>query len=284
MDISAQEGDEMASPKRSYAVIIALALVVVFLIVFYSHFKSPEKMGFFRKIVLEAVVPLEGAINAAVSSIGRGWEKYILLVGREQEIKRLEETIAPLTRELNDCREASLECVRLRKLMEMKDTITFPTVAARVVGRNRLTVFRTVLIDKGTVDGVEIGFPVVAAHGVAGRIIEVSWNVSKMLLLVDYNSNIDALVQRNRCQGVLRGRDRAGCELKYVQHSEEIMVGDVVISSGLAGVFPKGLLLGTVAEVDKTELDLFQRITVRPSVDVTRLEEVLIIVKKGEGR
>ena len=274
----------MAFPKRYYAVSTVLALVVVFLIAFSFHSEPPEKTGFFRRIVLEAVVPLERAINAAFSSIGRGWEKYVLLVGREQETEKLEERIASLTREVNDCREMSLECVRLRKLMGTKDTITFPTVAARVVGRNRLSVFRTVLIDKGTVDGVEIGFPVVVAQGVAGRIIEVSWNVSKVLLLVDYNSNIDALVQRNRCQGVVQGRDRAGCELKYVQRSEEIRVGDVVISSGLAGVFPKGLLLGTVAEVDKTETGLFQRIALHPSVDVTRLEEVLVIVKKGGGR
>ncbi|MDO9515863.1 MAG: rod shape-determining protein MreC [Syntrophales bacterium] len=274
----------MASPKRYYAVSTVLALVVVFLIAFSFHSEPPEKTGFFRRIVLEAVVPLERAINAAFSSVGRGWEKYVLLVGLEQEVKELKEQIAPLMREVNNCREMSLECVRLRKLMEVRDLVTFPTVAAKVVGKNKLSVFRTVLIDKGTTNGVEIGFPVVAAQGVAGRVIEVSWNVSKVLLLVDYNSNIDAIVQRNRCQGVLQGRDRVGCELKYVQSSEDIRVGDVVISSGLAGVFPKGLLLGTIAEVDKTQTDLFQRITVHPSVDVTRLEEVLVIMKKEEGR
>ena len=274
----------MAPPKRSYTVITALILVAVFFVSFSLYFKLPEKTGFFTKIVLETSVSLGNFVNSAFSSIDRGWERYVLLVEREREIKKLEDEIAPLKREVNDCREMSLECVRLRKLMGVRDIITFPAIAARVVEKNRLSVFRTVLIDKGTTDGVEIGFPVVATRGVAGRVIEVSWNVSKVLLLVDYNSNIDAFIQRTRYQGVLQGRDRAGCELKYVQRSEDVRVGDVVISSGLAGVFPKGLLLGTVAAIDKTETDLFQGIRVYPSTDITRLEEVLVIVKKAEDR
>ena len=272
------------SPKRSYTVITASALVLIFLIAFSSHFGSTEKTGFFRKIILEAVMPLERTINRAFDSIGKGWGTYVLLVRRGAETEKLEDKIVSLMRQLNDRNEVALECMRLRELMGMKDAIAFPTIAARVVGRNRLSVFRTVLIDKGSADGLEIGFPVVDAQGVVGRIIEISWNVSKVLLLVDYNSNIDALVQRTRSQGVLQGCDRAGCKLKYVQRSEEIRVGDIVISSGLAGVFPKGLLLGTVAEVDKTESDLFQGITLHPSVDVTRLEEVLVIVKRMRER
>ncbi|MBA7565529.1 Cell shape-determining protein MreC [subsurface metagenome] len=273
----------MASPKRVYTVIAVLILVAVF-ISFSLYFKSPEKTSFFKKIVLEAAAPLGSAVNSALGSIGMTWKRYVLLVGLEEKNRELEGTVASLTWEVNDCREMSLECMRLRKLMDVKDDLGFPAVAARVVGRNRLSVFHTALIDKGTADGIEIGFPVVAAQGVAGRIIEVSWNVSKVLLLVDYNSNIDALVQRNRCQGVLQGVG-SGCELKYVQRSEDVRVGDVVISSGLAGVFPRGLLLGKVAEVEKKEAGLFQRIKVHPTLDIAKLEEVLVIVKKrGDGR
>ncbi len=141
------------------------------------------------------------------------------------------------------------------------------------------------MINKGTADGINIDFPVMGAEGVAGKVIETSWNVSKVLLLVDYNSHIDALIQRNRCRGVLQGSGKSGCELKYVQRSDDVRVGDVVISSGLAGVFPKGLVLGKVVEVDKKEAGLFQRIGVCPALDIARLEEVLVIsTRMGDDR
>jgi rod shape-determining protein MreC len=154
------------------------------------------------------------------------------------------------------------------------------TIAARVIGRERSSIFKTILLDKGSSNGLKVGLPVVAVGGVVGRIIDVSWNVSKVLLFIDYNSNIDALVQNARAQGILQGSGSKGCVLKYVQRLENVNVGDAVVSSGLAGVFPKGLLLGTVISVDKEETSLFQKISVAPSVDVSKLEEVLVIVKK----
>ena len=270
----------MASPKKLHTVIAALILVAAFLISFSLYFKAPERTGFFKKIVLEAAVPLGSAVNSALGSIGMTWKRYVLLVGLEEKNSELEKRVAFLTQEANILREMSLEGIRLRKLMDMKNDVGFQSVAARVVGKNRLSVFQTVLINKGTADGIETGFPVVAAGGVAGRVIDVSWNVSKVLLLVDYNSNIDALIQRNRCQGVLQGASSSGCELKYVQRSEDVQVGDVVVSSGLDRVFPRGLLLGTVAVVEKEDSGLFQSIKVYPTLDIAKLEEVLVLVKK----
>ena len=275
----------MTSPKRYYKVIAFLVLVVVSLTIFSLNFKSPGKAGFFKKIVLEMAAPLDYAVNSVFSSIGGAWERYVMLVGLERENRELNASVTSLMKEVNNYREMSLEYVRLRKLMDIKGDSGFPTVAARVVGRDRLSVFRTVLINKGSADGIEPGFPVITAEGVAGKIMEVSWNTSRVILLVDYNSNIDALIQRNRCQGILRGRGRSGCELKYVQRSEDVKEGDVVISSGLAGVFPKGLVLGKVAAIDKEEAGLFQSIRVHPAVDIARLEEALVILKgTGEVR
>ena len=270
----------MASPKRSNTVIALLVLVTVFGISFSSYYKSPEKTGIFKKIILEVAVPLGSVFNSALGAVGTQWKQYVLLVGIREKNRELEQKVAVLTEEINKHREMSLECLRLRGMMEMKATLAFSSIAARVVGKDRSSVFQTVLIDKGTADGIEAGTPVVGTGGVVGRVVDVSWNVSKVLLLVDYNSNIDALIQRNRSQGVLQGAGSRGCELKYVQRSDDVRKGDVVVSSGLAGVFPKGLLLGIVEEAEKKEADLFQRIMVNPTLDITRLEEVLVIVKK----
>ncbi|MCD6487570.1 MAG: rod shape-determining protein MreC [Syntrophobacterales bacterium] len=272
----------MASPRKYYTITAIVVFVVVSLIVFSLNFKSPERMSFFRKIVLEAVDPLECAVDSVFSSVGGAWKRYVMLVGLERKNKELEAKIVSLVRDVGDYREMSLECARLREIMNMKKGFEFTTVAARVVGRNRSSVFKTVLINKGTADGIKTGFPVMGTGGVAGRIMETSRNVSKVLLLVDYNSNIDVLVQRNRCQGVLRGCGSSGCELRYVQKSEDVKTGDVVVSSGLAGVFPRGLLIGKVAVVKKGEVGLFQKIMVHPAADIARLEEVLVILREKE--
>ncbi len=270
----------MASPKRLYTAVAVLVLVAVSLISISLYFKSAGRTSFLNKIVLEAVAPLGGAVNLAFGSLGHGWKRYVLLVAREKEVERMEGEIISLTREVNDLREMSSEFARLLKLMDMKEKIDFPSVAARVVGKNRFSVFQTLLINKGSADAIEIGFPVVAAEGVAGRVVEVSHNISKVLLLVDYNSNVDAIVQRSRCQGVLQGAGKGGCRLKYVQRSSDLRVGDQVVSSGLDGVFPKGLLLGTVSLVKKKDAGLFQEVSVRPILDIDKLEEVLVIIKR----
>jgi rod shape-determining protein MreC len=102
--------------------------------------------------------------------------------------------------------------------------------------------------------------------------------VSRVLLLIDENSNIDALIQENRIQGILQGAASLGCSLKYVPKTETVNVGNIVVSSGLSGLFPKGLLLGVVKNVEKTDSGLFQKIDIAPYVDFSRLEEVMVIV------
>ncbi len=229
--------------------------------------------------MLEVVIPVEDFVNTSIDSVGKAWNRYIFLVGLEEENRKLNKEVSSLKGEINACREACFECDRLKKLLAMRESSGFETIAAKVVGRERSSVFKTILINRGSSDGLTVGLPVLAFEGVAGRIIDVSWNVSTVLLLIDYNSNIDALVQSVRAQGILQGSGREGCTLKYVQRLEEVKAGDPVICSGLAGVFPKGLLLGTVVSVDREKTSLFQKIQVVPAVDVAKLEEVLVILK-----
>jgi rod shape-determining protein MreC len=183
-----------------------------------------------------------------------------------------------LTQETIQYREGYLEGIRLQKLLALKERINYPTIVARVIGRDQTSIIKTILINKGTSHGLRVDLPVVADQGVVGRIVEASSHVSKILILIDENSNIDSLVQENRIQGILQGAGSLGCSLKYVSKTETVNVGNIVISSGLSGLFPKGLLLGVVKSVDKTDGGLFQKIDVAPFVDFARLEEVMVIV------
>ncbi len=268
----------MSSPKKYQTITIASILIITSIIIISFNLKLPGMTDFPRKLVLEAVAPVENIVNSSIERISGVWRRYIFLIGLEEENKKFRKEIASLKRKINRDREMYLEGKRLKKLLNLKGNINYHTVVARVTGRNRSSVFKTILINRGTTDGVKMGSPVLTDKGIVGRVVETSWNVSRVLLLVDYNSNVDALIQGSRAQGVMQGRGSEGCILKYVRRSEEAKVGDLVVSSGLAGIFPKGLLLGAIKRVEKKEFGLFQEIDVSPAVDFSRLEEVVVIL------
>jgi rod shape-determining protein MreC len=274
----------MLIPKKYQTITIASVLVVASLIILSVSFHRPGETGFFKKLVLEAASPPIRTINAAIDTIRGVWKHYIFLVGLEQENRMLKARVAELTRELNEYRERHLEGLRLGELLALKEALPGTAVAARVIDRENAYVFRTVLIGKGTSDGLRVGLPVVSAEGVVGRIVDASWNVSRVLLITDYNSNISAFVQGNRIQGILQGGGSTGCSLKYVERTEEVKAGETVVTSGLGGIFPKGLILGSVSRVDRRGSGLFLNIDVLPAVHFSRLEEVLAVVPDKEQK
>lgn len=268
----------MLIPRKYQSIAVAAVLLIISLtILSYSAVRLSET-GLLRKMVLETAAPIEDTINISLKSLHDVWKRYLFLVGLEDENRRLRHENAVLNEQTNSYREGYLEGIRLRKLLNLKDEFKHRAVVARVIDNDRTTLFKTLLINKGTAEGLRVGLPVLADRGVVGRIIETSWHASRVLLVIDENSNVDALIQRSRAQGILQGAGSAGCNLKYISRMEDIQTGDVVLSSGLAGVFPKGLLLGVVIGASRQEGGLFQKIDVSPSVDFGRLEEVLALV------
>ncbi len=243
----------------------------------YHGAKQDSDTGFFRRLVLEAVWPLESLKNRSIKALRDSWNRYLFLIGLEAENRRLRKENHLLENQLVQYREGSLEALRLRKILKIKEQFDITPVIAEVIDREQSPVFKSVLIGKGTAHGLMVGFPVLNDQGIVGRITESSWHISRIMLIVDVNSNVSVLIQRNRAHGVLQGAGAAGCRLKYIPKTEEVKVGDAVISSGLGGIFPKGILLGVVAAVDKKEGGFFQRIDVQPSVDFGKLEEVAVL-------
>jgi rod shape-determining protein MreC len=270
--------------KKYHTIIIACILLVISLIVLSYSVKQPSEPGFIKKLVLETTAPLFNIINTSGQQISNVWNRYLFLVGLEEENRRLKKENAMLANELLQYQEGLLEEKRLHKLLKLKENLHHPTIAARVIEKDQTALIKTVLIDKGTVDGIRVGLPVVVDKGLVGRIIESSWNVSRILLLIDENSNVDALLQEGRNQGILQGAGAGVCSLKYIPKTETVRVGDVVISAGLSGIFPKGLLLGVVTSADKNDAGMFQRVQVVPSVDFSKLEEVLVFLTNKDNR
>ncbi|HPL63034.1 MAG TPA: rod shape-determining protein MreC [Syntrophales bacterium] len=268
----------MFFPKKYHAVTIASILIVLSLVILSFNLKRPDEVGFVRKLVMEVAAPIESLITGTFEGIRGVWKRYIFLVGVEDENRSLKKKVDSLTNEIIRYREAYLESIRLKEHLSLRESRRMPMVSARVVGKENSSIFKTILINKGTADGMKAGLAVISVEGVVGRIVESSWNVSRVLLAIDYNSNIDAMIQGTRSQGILQGGGAMGCNLKYVERSEEVKVGDAVLTSGMGGIFPKGLLIGTVVSVDRKDSGLFQKIEVMPAVYFSRLEEVSVIL------
>ena len=272
-------------PPKKYRLGVGISFIIITaLFVLFYNLRHPSP-GLIRKVALEMVLPLETAINVPLQGLTDAWKRYIFLVGREEDNKRLREQNAQLLDELIKYREGYRESIRLQKILKLRDSLPFTTIAARVVGRNPSSIFKMVLINRGERDGLRSGLPVMAVPGLVGRILETSWHVSRVLLIIDENSNIDALLQESRAQGILQGASSSGCIVKYVSKAIDVKVGEIVISSGMGGVFPKGLPLGVVTSASKKEADLFQRINVAPFVNPAGIEEVLVIIPaKGDTK
>ena len=273
----------MLFSKKYRSVAVATVLIIFSLFILSFNLKQPHETGIVRKIILETAAPFENSIDSVLSGIREAWKRYIFLVGLEDENRLLKRKVDILTSEIVNHREAYLEGLRLKEHLGLREKTELPMITARVIGKEGASIFKTIVVNKGTKDGIKIGLPVLSVEGVVGRVVETSWNISRILLVIDFNSNADVLVQSSRAHGVLQGGGSAGCILKYIERSEEIKIGDLVLTSGLGGVFPKGLLLGTVVGVNRKDPGLFQKIDILPAVNFSRLEEVSIaLIKENE--
>jgi len=267
----------MLIPKKHQSWISLIILIILSLGVFSYSVRRSTETGFARRVVLEAMAPLQSLINDSVGSLADLWNRYLLLIRLEEENRSLRKEVALLRDQVVQYREGFAEAQRLKRLLALDGQFSRKTVAARVIDKPPVSVFNTITISKGSVHGLRAGLPVLTDQGVVGRIMETAWHASRVLLLVDGNSNIDALIQGSRTQGILQGYRSTGCRMKYVPKTEQVKAGDIVLSSGLGGTFPKGLILGVVAKVDRGDGGLFQRIDVTPAVDLRDIEEVVVL-------
>lgn len=267
----------MTSQARKFIIPILIFLLALSLISANLH--SRDNMSFVESLVVGITAPVQKVVWGVIDGIGSIWRGYFYLVGLEKENRALKKELHELRLQMNRYREADLANQRLRALLNFKKSIATPLLPAQLVAFDPSGWFQTILIDKGRSDGVVQDMAVVSAEGLVGRVIGVSNHHAKVLLILDGNSAVDAYIQRSRARGVLVGLGRELCLLKYVQRNEDVQVGDKVISSGMGGVFPKGLLVGTVQEVVRGSSGLFQRVEVEPAVNFSRLEEVMVVIQ-----
>lgn len=233
-----------------------------------------------EQFIVEITAPFQKFITRTISLTEGLWLKYFGLINLRSENSRLQKEIDTLRTENYRYRELLATNRRLQDLLQFKETIDWPVLAAQVIGRDPTGWFKSVIIDKGKRSGLKVNMPVVDARGVVGRLVSVSPNYSKALLIIDQNSAVDCIIQRSREKGIVKGLSEKTCKLEYVVKTGDVVRGDTVITSGMGRIFPKGLPVGEVSEVSNIPGELFQNIMVKPKVDFSKIEEVLVILKE----
>jgi len=260
---------------RNLWVSIFFVCFVLFLLSSSSGLKQPWNPV--EQLIIEITAPFQKLIRQTFNATRDFWNNYFYLVDVRSENRRLKQEVESFRRENSQYRESLTAHERLRKLLQFKQVAQIPVVAAQVISLDPTGWFKSVIIDKGKNAGLRWDMPVVNASGVVGRIVSVSNNYAKVLLVIDQNSAVDSLTQRSRDRGMIRGTSGQVCKMDYMAKSSDVVVGDLVITSGLGGVFPKGLPVGKISGVKEGEGKLFKMVDVVPCVDFSKLEEVLVI-------
>lgn len=268
--------------KKRRALSCAGAAIIAALLVYSFNLKGREHTNLFEKTVLTFTAPLMGTLSDLDRNFLSLWDDYVSIVSAKRENVALRESIRHLNSRLAANQDAFLENERLKKLLALRNSVRIPSVAASVIGEESAPWYRSIIVDRGSVDGLAEGMPVVATSGVVGRVIKVAPSSARVLLLTDHASSIAAIVQRSRARGVLKGKGGNSCSLEFAVREDDVKVGDLVTSSGIGGIFQKGTILGEVTMVKKGEFGMFQTIDVKPAVNVSHLEEVLVLLKAGE--
>ncbi len=265
--------------KKHRIIIAALVLCLLSLHLASTNMRSAGGAPLVKGLLESITTPVQSALLRTRETIRDVWERYINLVGLKEQNESLKKDAQALTEENNRLKEELWLTARLKELLEFKQNAPFKTVAAEILGFNRGGGWiRTVTLNKGAVDGIREDMPLLTADGVVGKTVGVSKSASTGLLLTDPRSNIDVILQRTRVRGVLEGNGSDGLVLKYVRQLDDVQLGDRVITAGISGIFPKGMLVGDVRAVKRGEDNFFKYIEVQPSADLKKIEEVLIVI------
>ena len=240
-----------------------------------------EPTRLIRVWAVGAVTPLESLLHWVQTSTGNVWHNYFYLRGVRAENRNLKQQIERMSLEQVRISQDADQARRLQALLAFKEQFISRTMAAQVIGSSGSELSRSVYIDKGESDGIRPDMAVITADGIVGKVLRVYRSTSQVLLIDDQTSGVGAILDKTRLQGILRGTPAGEVVLEKVMSDEAVPAGEMVLTSGGDGIFPKGLLVGRVTKVAPGS-ELFLNIRVRPAADLSKLEEVLVVTKIDE--
>ncbi len=263
-------------PKKNRIFILSFVILVSFSLL-SINIKDPESATTGSSFVGSLMAPLQSGVTSSTRLTTDVFSNYFWLVDVAKENEKLRQEISKYKKRENELLEKIKRYERIAQLLKYSLKERRPAIAATVIGRDATQWSHTIFLDKGADHGVQINQAVASHEGVVGHVMEVMKSSSKVLLILDNRSAMDALLQNSRVTGVVQGTGQNQFIMKYVPKDAPLTVGEPVITSGLGGIYPKGLKIGEVVRANKTGQGLFQEITLSPSADFNRLENVLIL-------
>lgn len=272
----------MESEGKKLKVFLNVAVCAIALYGVSKRQYTVDQTTIFENLMVETFAPIQKMVTFLQSKTNAVFENYVANINASKQNKVLEKKMAELEGKVFNFHEMELENSRLKNLMEFSSDTPHKKVLAQVVAWDSSSDFQTLRINKGKKDGISLQSTVVTAKGLVGYVYRITSQFSDVLTILDPNNRTDALIQRTRSHGVLEGYSGGRTLMKYVTRSEPVILGDVVLTSGLGNVYPKGIRIGSVARIERESYGITQHVEIIPSVDFSRLEEVMVLVSTND--
>jgi len=260
-----------------------LAVMLGHVILISTQVNTRRGVPILQVVTFGLFAEVQRASSSIVSTLRGGWTNYVSLRDVHAENETLKAQLAEAQVELQEQRALAERSRGLLATLGLRDRSNLKTLAADVIGAGATTDFKTVTIDRGTADGVRSDMAVMAPAGVVGRVVVPSGRAAKVQLLIDRNAAAGVLIERSRSQGLAVGAGDELLRMEYVSEVADVAVGDRVVTSGIDGIYPKGYVVGRVEAVEKSG-NSYKQILVRPAVDFSSVEEVLVVLTPTPGR
>jgi rod shape-determining protein MreC len=273
---------------RDAAICVALlAVPFLFLNANLKEARTGSEPGFVDRLVLQASAPVQYVATQAAHSVSDLLEEYVFLLEVKGDNERLRGEIARIREENRELRVQARENRRLRELLGVRERLGTETITARVIGKDISNFFRVmrVVVDRGQRDRVSHGMPVVSSQGLVGQVNKAWGRYADVMLTIDEHSKIDVVIPSTGARGMLLGTasNEYVCRIQYLKRTDEVQVGDEIYTSGYGKRFPASILVGRVSKVKRRDFGLYQAVEVKPAVDFSALEEVLILTASSRS-
>lgn len=269
--------------KRNQLKIAILTVIFSFFFILASQTEEDVVDNWFSATVNVVVYPFQLVSHSIETFFSDTWNHYIWLIDLDKENELLRYKIKDLQQKNSQYIETAIAYDRLLDSLEFKQSDPDEKVFAEVVAVANEGYSRMLVLNKGTSDGIRKNFAVVTPEGIVGKIQSVTLYQSVVQLVIDPRSQFPAMIQRSRNKASLSGTTNGTLQLKLIPRRLELNIGDRIIASGLAGIFPKGSLVGHIESIDKKEFGLFQEAVIAPAVDFSRIEEVFVIISTNKN-
>ncbi|HBY56793.1 MAG TPA: rod shape-determining protein MreC [Candidatus Atribacteria bacterium] len=259
--------------------LIFIILIIITLFIMTIDYHGKMYLKWLESIALGVFSPVSRGISLVTINVKNYLGSIAEFERMGEENKELKEKIESALHENAILKEKLIAYDRLKRLLELRESFSYEMIPSLVISREPGNWFNSIIIDKGRIDGVEENMAVATHYGLVGRVISVSSHTSKVLLILDQRSAVGSMIQRSRDIGVIKGTESNYCYMEYLSQDADVKINDIVITSGLGSIFPKGIKIGRVVVVKKEKHDLFQEVIIKPEVDFTKLEEVFVVKK-----